>query len=49
MVRLRMEGNPHGLQEILLKPGLNRLGRLRTTGFSKSAMIPFPAIIARLN
>ena len=28
MVRLRIEGNPGGLQEILLKPGLNRLGRI---------------------
>jgi len=46
MVRLRMEGNPHGLQEILLKPGLNRLGRVADNDF-KSAMIPFPAIIAR--
>ena len=33
MVRLRMEGSPHGLQEILLKPGLNRLGRLEDNDF----------------
>lgn len=33
MVRLRMEGSPHGLQEILLKPGLNRLGRIEDNDF----------------
>ncbi|MGA2280816.1 MAG: FHA domain-containing protein [Verrucomicrobiota bacterium] len=33
MVRLRMEGSPHGLQEILLKPGLNRLGRVEDNDY----------------
>ncbi len=33
MVRLRIEGSPHGLQEILLKPGLNRLGRVEDNDF----------------
>jgi hypothetical protein len=33
MVRLRIEGSPHGLQEILLKPGLNRLGRIEDNDF----------------
>jgi len=33
MVRLRMEGGPHGLQEILLQPGLNRLGRVEDNDF----------------
>jgi hypothetical protein len=33
MVRLRIEGSPHGLQEILLKPGLNRLGRVADNDF----------------
>jgi hypothetical protein len=36
MVRLRMEGSPHGLQEILLKPGLNRLGRTEDNDFQIS-------------
>jgi hypothetical protein len=36
MVRLRMEGRPHGLQEILLKPGLNRLGRIEDNDFQIS-------------
>ena len=36
MVRLRMEGSPHGLQEILLKPGLNRLGRVADNDFQIS-------------
>jgi hypothetical protein len=36
MVRLRMEGSPHGLQEILLKPGLNRLGRIEDNDFQIS-------------
>jgi len=33
MVRLRIEGRPYGLQEILLKPGLNRLGRIADNDF----------------
>jgi len=33
MVRLRIEGRPYGLQEILLRPGLNRLGRLADNDF----------------
>ena len=33
MVRLRMEGGPHGSQEILLQPGLNRLGRVEDNDF----------------
>ena len=33
MVRLRMEGSTHGLREILLKPGLNRLGRVADNDF----------------
>jgi len=36
MVRLRLEGSPHGLQEILLKPGLNRLGRVQDNDFQVS-------------
>ena len=32
-MRLRPEGSPHGLQEILLKPGLNRLGRVEDNDF----------------
>jgi hypothetical protein len=36
MVRLRMEGSPHGLQAILLKPGLNRLGRTEDNDFQIS-------------
>jgi hypothetical protein len=36
MVRLRIEGSPHGLQEILLKPGLNRLGRIEDNDFQIS-------------
>ena len=36
MVRLRIEGRPHGLQEILLKPGLNRLGRIEDNDFQIS-------------
>jgi hypothetical protein len=36
MVRLRIEGRPHGLQEILLKPGLNRLGRVADNDFQIS-------------
>ena len=35
-MRLRMEGSPHGLQEILLKPGLNRLGRTEDNDFQIS-------------
>lgn len=33
MVRLRIEGGPQGSQEILLKPGLNRLGRVEDNDF----------------
>jgi hypothetical protein len=33
MVRLRIEGSPQGLREILLKPGLNRLGRVEDNDF----------------
>lgn len=33
MVRLRIEGSPRGLQEILLKPGLNLLGRVEDNDF----------------
>ena len=33
MVRLHIAGNPDGLQEILLKPGLNRLGRSEDNDF----------------
>ena len=33
MVRLRMEGSTHGLREILLQPGLNRLGRVADNDF----------------
>jgi len=36
MVRLRMEGGPHGSQEILLQPGLNRLGRVEDNDFQIS-------------
>jgi hypothetical protein len=36
MVRLRMEGGPHGLREILLNPGLNRLGRVEDNDFQVS-------------
>jgi len=36
MVRLRMEGSPDGLQDILLKPGLNRLGRSEDNDFQIS-------------
>ena len=36
MVRLRIEGRPHGLQEIRLKPGLNRLGRTEDNDFQIS-------------
>ena len=36
MVRLRMEGSPHGLPEILLKPGLHRLGRIEDNDFQVS-------------
>jgi hypothetical protein len=33
MVRLRIEGRAYGLREILLKPGLNRLGRIADNDF----------------
>ena len=33
MVRLRIEGSPHGLKEIPLQPGLNRLGRVEDNDF----------------
>jgi hypothetical protein len=33
MVRLRMEGSSQGSQEILLQPGLNRLGRVEDNDF----------------
>jgi hypothetical protein len=33
MVRLRIEGGPQGSREILLKPGLNRLGRVEDNDF----------------
>jgi hypothetical protein len=36
MVRLRIEGSPQGVREILLKPGLNRLGRVEDNDFQVS-------------
>src|ERR1700690_3243023 len=36
MVRLRMEGSRESLQEILLQPGLNRLGRVEDNDFQIS-------------
>jgi len=36
MVRLRIDGGPHGSQEILLRPGLNRLGRIEDNDFQIS-------------